>query len=180
MIDDAQSLNSADQAGARDAMQVRFFHPTAARIGVSLVLLASIVSSVVTAAERIPLDVAVDWGLLGHWALDCEGRPSNTNPHYSYVMVGDKLLIRRDVGVLQDENKVISATIADDGGIELVTEYKAFSVVMTTRYIKDNADQFHPLFVRNDKGVYGIQDGKSTKTGLAAPVMTRCVKTNKG
>jgi hypothetical protein len=179
LIDHTQPLNSPDEAGERDAMQVRFFHPTAARIRVSLILLVSMVSSAATAAERIPLDVAVDWGLLGKWALDCDGRPSNANPFYSYVMVGDKLLIRRDTGVLQDENKVISGTIADDGGIELVTEYKAFSVVMTTRYIKDNADQFHPVFVRNDKGVYGIQDGKSTKTGLAAPVMTRCVKTNK-
>jgi hypothetical protein len=95
-------------------------------------------------------------------------------------MVGDSLLVRRDTGALQDENKVISGAITDDGGIELVTEYKAFSVVMTSRYARDNADQFHPVFVRNDKGVYGIQDRKSTKTGLAAPVMTRCVKTNNG
>jgi hypothetical protein len=106
-------------------MQVRFF-PTAARIGCSLALLASMVSSVATAADRIPVDVAADWGLLGHWALDCEGRPSSANPHYSYVMVGDRLLIRRDAGVYQDENKVISSSITDDGGIELVTEYKAF------------------------------------------------------
>jgi hypothetical protein len=46
-------------------MQVRFFRPTAARIGLSLVLLASIVSSGGMAAGRIPVDVAADWGLLG-------------------------------------------------------------------------------------------------------------------
>ena len=161
-------------------MQVRFFRPTVARIGFSLVVLASLVSSAGMAAERIPVDVAADWGLLGHWALDCEGKPSNTNPHYSYVMVGDKLLIRRDVGVLQDENKVLSAVATDDGGIELVTDFKAFSVVTTTRYAKDSADQFHPVFTRDAKGVYTIQDGKSTRTGSSAPVMTRCAKTNNG
>jgi hypothetical protein len=158
-------------------MLVRFF-PTAVRIGAPIVLLASIVSSVLTAAERIPVDVAADWGLLGHWALDCEGRPSNANPHYRYVTVGDKLLIRRDTGVLQDENKVISSTITNDGGIELVTEYKAFSLVMTSRYAKNNADQFHPVSNRDQNGVYTIQDGKSTRTGSAAPVMTRCQKTS--
>lgn len=159
-------------------MQVRFFRPNVARIGFSLVVLASLVSSAGMAAERIPVDVAADWGLLGHWALDCEGKPSNTNPHYSYVMVGDKLLIRRDNGVLQDENKVISGALTDDGGIELVTEYKAFSVVMTSRYAKDNVDQFHPVSNRDQNGVYTIQDGKSTRTGSSAPVMTRCQKTS--
>ena len=158
-------------------MQVRFF-PTAARISCSLALLASMVSSVATAADRIPVDVAADWGLLGHWALDCEGRPSSANPHYSYVMVGDRLLIRRDAGVYQDENKVISSSITDDGGIELVTEYKAFSLVLTSRYARDNADQFHPVSNRDQNGVYTIQDGKSTRTGSSAPVMTRCQKTS--
>src|ERR1700704_886909 len=132
VIDDTRPLNSVDQVGEGDAMQVRFSRPTVARIGFCLVVLASFVSSAGMAAERIPVDVAADWGLLGHWALDCEGKPSNTNPHYSYVMVGDKLLIRRDTGVLQDENKVISGALTDDGDIELVTEYKAFSVVMTS------------------------------------------------
>ena len=177
MIDDAQPLNFADQAGERDAMQVRFFHPTAARIGFFLVLLAGMVSSAGMAAERIPVDVAADWGLLGHWAPDCEGKPSSMNPHYSYVMVGDKLLIRRDSGALQDENKVISSTITDDGGIELVTEYRAFSLVMTSRYAKDNADQFHPVSNKDQNGVYSIQDGKLTKTGSPAAVMKRCSKT---
>jgi hypothetical protein len=168
-----------DQVGEGDAMQVRFSRPTVARIGFCLVVLASFVSSSGMAAERIPVDVAADWGLLGHWALDCEGKPSNTNPHYSYVMVGDKLLIRRDTGVLQDENKVISGALTDDGDIELVTEYKAFSVVMTSRYAKDNVDQFHPVSNRDQNGVYTIQDSKSTRTGSSAPVMTRCPKTNK-
>lgn len=157
-------------------MKVRF-HPTAARIG-SLVLLASMVSSVVTAADRIPVDVAADWGLLGHWAPDCDSKPSSANPHYRYVMVGDKLLIRRDTGALQDENKVISSTITDDDGIELVTEYKAFSLVMTSRYVRDNADQFHPVSNRDQNGVYTIQDGKSTRTGSSSPVMTRCKKSS--
>jgi len=158
-------------------MHVRFFRPTAARICFSLVLLASTVSGVATAAERIPVDVAADWGLLGHWALDCAGKPSNTNPHYRYVMAGDKLLLRRDTWT-RDENKVVAASVTEGGEIELVTEYKELSHVITSRYAKDNADQFHPVSVRDEKGVYGMQDGKSTKTGLAAPVMTRCPKTN--
>jgi hypothetical protein len=158
-------------------MQVRFSRPTVARIGFCLVVLASLVSSAGMAAERIPVDVAADWGLLGPWALNCEDKPSNTNPHYSYVMAGDKLLLRRDTWT-RDENKVIAASITDGGEVELVTEYKALSHVITSRYAKDSADQFHPVSVRDEKGVYGMQDGKSTKTGLAAPVMTRCPKTN--
>ena len=103
VIDDTRPLNS-DQAGERDAMQFRYLCPTAARIGFSLVLLASIVSSAGLAAERLPVDAAALWGLLGSWAVDCDARPSNANPRYSYVMVGDSLLIRRDHGALQDEN----------------------------------------------------------------------------
>ena len=83
-------------------------------------------------------------------------------------------MIRRDTGALQDENKVISGGITDDGGIELVTEYKAFSRVMTSRYARDNPDQFHSVSNRDQNGVYTIQNGKSTRTGAAAPVMTRC------
>ena len=157
-------------------MQVRIFRSTAARVGFSLILLASMISSVAMAAERIPVDVAADWGLLGNWAVDCQTRPSNENPYYRYVMVGDSLLLRRDTWT-RDENKVLAASITDGGDIELVTEFKALSHVITSRYAKDNADQFHPVSVRDEKGVYGMQDGKSTKTGLAAPVMTRCVKT---
>jgi len=159
-------------------MQIRFFRPTAARIGYSLVLLASIVASAGLAAERIPVDVAADWGLLGSWAVDCQGRPSNENPYYRYVMYGDSLLLRRDTWT-RDENKVIAASITDGGDIELVTEYKAFSVVMTSRYAKDNADQFHSVSNRDQNGVYTIQDGKLTRTGSSAPVMTRCLKSNK-
>src|SRR5690349_17136814 len=110
-------------------MKARFFRPIVTRLGISLVVLTGIFSGTGQAAERIPVDVAADWGLLGKWAIDCEARPASTNPFYSYVMVGDKLLIKRDTGVTQDENKVLSAAATDDGGIELVTEYKAFSVV---------------------------------------------------
>ena len=98
VIDDTRPLNSADQAAEGDAMQVRNFRPTAACIGFSLVLLASIVSGAGLAAERIPVDVAADWGLLGMWAIDCQGRPSKENPYYSYVTQGDSLSIRRDMG----------------------------------------------------------------------------------
>ena len=82
--------------------------------------------------------------------------------------------------MLQDENKVIAGAITDDGGLELVTEYKAFSLVMTSRYVKDNADQFHPVSNKDQNGVYSIQDGKLTRTGSPAAVMKRCPKTNKG
>lgn len=161
-------------------MQVRFCRATRRYVGFSGVLLASLVCGAGLTAERLPVDAAALWDLLGRWAVDCQGRPSNANPNYRYVMVGDSLFIRRDVGSLQDENKVISGELTDDGGIELVTEYKAFSVVITTRYAKDNPDQFHPVFTRDQKGVYGIQDGKSTRTGASAPVMTRCSSTSKG
>ena len=158
-------------------MQVRSCRPNRARL--SLVLLASIVPCAGRAAEPLPLDAAVQWDLIGSWAVDCQGRPSNGNPRYSYVRQGASLLIRRDTGALQDENKVISGGLTDDGGIELVTEYKAFSRVMTSRYVKDNPDQFHPVSNRDQNGVYTIQDGKLTRTGAAAPVMTRCPGTDR-
>lgn len=36
-----------------------------------------------------------------------------------------------------------------------------------------------PVSNKDQNGVYTIQDGKSTRTGSSAPVMTRCQKTNK-
>jgi hypothetical protein len=89
------------------------------------------------------------------------------------------LVIRRDIGFLKDDNKVFLAAINRIGEIELVTEYKACSHVMTSRYARDGADRFHAQSNKDEKDVYAIRDGKSTRTGSAVPVMSRCTKADK-
>jgi hypothetical protein len=146
---------------------------------VSFALLTGFVASAAFAQARMPADVAEQWGLIGTWAINCREASDLQNPYYSYLRQGQALLLRRDMGSLKDENEVLSAVITDDDGIELVTDFKSFSHVMTAHYIKDDADQFHPLSNKDEKGVYTIQDGKMVKTGSPSPAMTRCQQADK-
>jgi hypothetical protein len=153
----------------------------AARPGLSLVVvaLAALISDPGSGAELGPADVAEQWGLIGDWAMDCQQPPAKENAHYSFVRQGPALRVRRDLGFLKDENKVLSAGITSDGEIELVTEYKAFSRVMTSRYLRDGTGQFHAVSNKDEKNEYAIKEGKQVKTGSPAPVMSRCPKTDK-
>jgi hypothetical protein len=101
---------------------------------------------------------------------------TNDNAHYSFVREGTALVIRRDIGSLKDDNTMIAASVTAAGEIELVTEYKAFSHVMTSRYARDGADRFRAQSNKDEKNVYAIRDGKSTRTGSTVPAMSRCVK----
>jgi hypothetical protein len=152
--------------------------PAGARVGFSLALLASILSSAGTAAERIAADVAEQWGLVGSWAVDCQRSPGRENPHYSYVRQGATLMVRRDLGDSKDENKVTSAAITDDGGIELVTDFKSISKVITSRYARDNANQFRAMSNKDEKNFYGALDGK-LRSGAPTPIMSRCSKADR-
>jgi hypothetical protein len=147
--------------------------PTGVCIG--LVLQASIVAGAGLAAERIAADVAEQWGLVGSWAVDCQRPPARENPHYSYVRQGVTLLVQREVGDFRDENKVTSAAVTDDGGIELVTDFKALSHVITSRYAKGNANQFRVMSNKDEKNVYSALDGK-LRSGVPTPIMSRCSK----
>jgi hypothetical protein len=153
--------------------------PMKTYFGFSCALLALIVAFPAMAARRAPADVAVQWGLIGTWASDCRQPPARQNAYYSYLLRGKSLLLRRDLGSFKDENKVISAEITHDNGIELVTDF-TLSHVMTARLIKDAADQFHVSSNQDENGVYTIENGKLTGTGSSAPVMTRCLRSGKG
>jgi hypothetical protein len=144
----------------------------------ALVLQASVLAGVGLAAERIAADVAEQWGLLGSWAVDCQRAPARENPHYRYERQGVSLTVQRDVGDFRDENKVTSAVITDDGGIELVTDFKALCHVITSRYAKGNADQFRAMSNKDEKNVYSALDGK-LRSGVPTPVMSRCSKANR-
>jgi hypothetical protein len=144
-----------------------------------LVLQASILAGAGLAAERMAADVAEQWGLVGSWAVECQRPPARDNPYYSYLRHGATLTVQRDVGDFRDENKVTSAAITDDGGIELVTDFKALSHVITSRYAKDNANQFRTMSNKDEKNVYSVLDGK-LRSGVPTPVMSRCSKADRG
>jgi hypothetical protein len=144
-------------------------------IGISLGLLAGIFADAGAAEERVVADVAEQWGLVGNWAVDCQRPAARENPYYSYVRQGVTLTVQRDLGDFRDENKVTSAAITADGGIELVTDFKAQSHVITSRYVKDNANQFRAMSSKDEKNFYGALDGK-LRSGLPTPVMSRCSK----
>jgi hypothetical protein len=91
------------------------------------------------------------------------------------VRQGVILLVQRDVGDFRDENKVTSAAVTDDGGIELVTNFKALSHVITSRYAKGNANQFRTMSNKDEKNVYSALDGK-LRSGVPTPIMSRCSK----
>jgi hypothetical protein len=152
--------------------------PKGTCVGISLVLLLSVVAGTGMAAERMAADVAEQWGLVGSWAVDCQRPPARENPHYRYVRQGGTLMVQRDVGDFRDENKVTSAAITDDGGIELVTDFKALSHVITSRYAKGNANQFRAMSNKDEKNVYSALDGK-LRSGVPTPIMSRCSKADR-
>jgi hypothetical protein len=157
---------------------VRSHLPTGACIGVSPVPLAGIFTGAGMAAKRIAADMAEQWSLVGSWAVDCQRPPARENPHYSYLRQGVTLMVQRDVGDFRDENKVTSAAITDDGGIELVTDFKALSHVITSRYAKHSASQFRAISNKDEKNVYSARDGK-LRSGVPTPVMSRCSKADR-
>ena len=142
--------------------------------GVLCLALFCLICFPAAAADQTQADAASKWGLIGTWAISC-GEPSSPgNPFYSYVRKGNALVLTRKTGKVIDTNDVISAKILNENEIELITDFKKFSKVMTSHFVRIDKDKFSLSFNVDDKGIYTIQDGKLTKDGSPAPIMKRC------
>jgi len=128
-----------------------------------------------TRAETVAGTARV-WGLIGPWSLDCSLPPDHANGTVlSYEIAdGDRLMHRREFGDSRDEAEVLSATVSDDGILNLRVYFP--SVRQTREYgMMHLADgSIRAVYNRNDKNQYSIKDGKFTANGKRTPVQHKC------
>ena len=128
-----------------------------------------------TRAETVA-ETARVWGLIGPWSLDCSLPPDHANGTVlSYEIAdGDRLMHRREFGDSRDEAEVLSATVSDDGILNLRVYFP--SVRQTREYgMMHLADgSIRAVYNRNDKNQYSIKDGKFTANGKRTPVQHKC------
>jgi hypothetical protein len=139
---------------------------------------ALVISLMLTApgfAETIA-ETAKQWGLIGAWSLNCSLPPDHANGTVlSYeIGDGDRLIHRRDFGDSQDEGEVLSATVSDDGVLNLRVYFP--SVKQTREYgMKHLPDgSIRAVYNRDDKNHYSIRDGKFTANGKPTAAQHRC------
>jgi hypothetical protein len=126
-------------------------------------------------AQRLPSEIAEQWGLLGTWAFRCNQPASRSNTHYTYEPEqGGKLIIRNDYGDGANSSEVTSAAPRDDGGIELTFIYKAFSQIGIVHIEKTAEGNIRAISNRDDQGRYTIRDGKLVGSGWPSLPLTRC------
>ncbi len=126
-------------------------------------------------AQRLPLEIAEQWGLLGTWALRCDQPPSRSNTHFTYEPErGGKLIMRNDYGDGANSSEVTEAALTDDGGIEHNLIYKAFSQIRIVHIEKTADGKIRTISNRDDKGKYTMRDGKLVGSGWPSLALTRC------
>ena len=145
---------------------------TVVRIFVALGCFLSL--SDIARAQQQAYEVAEQWGLRGTWALHCDRLPSPENGHVTYAWADGAFVYRRDSGTLQSLGEIISAALADDGGIELTINFKKFAAIHTSHIVKNAEGQVRVIWNRSDKGKYTVKDGKMTGSGWPSLALTYC------
>jgi len=131
---------------------------------------------VLPASAETVAETAKQWGLIGPWSLDCSLPPDHARGAVlSYeIGVGDRLMYRRDFGDSQDEAEVLSATVSNDGVLNLRVYFP--SVKQTREYGVKRLDDgsIRAVYNRNAQNQYSIKDGKFTANGQPTPVQHKC------
>jgi hypothetical protein len=128
-------------------------------------------------AEESIAETLSKWGLIGPWSLDCARPPDHDKGAVlAYEIAGDDVINRRDFGDASDEGKVISATVTNDGLLNLRVY---FALVKQTReygLMMQPDGTMRAIYNRNDKKQYTIKDGKFTTDGKPTPPQHKCEK----
>jgi hypothetical protein len=122
------------------------------------------------------------WGLLGTWATNCRKPASASNVHLSYVIgPGGVVTHERDFGDRRDRNEVLQATVARDGSIELLLQFKDLAQVRSWVIAKARDGRIRTVsnHLVNTQD-YSIRNGKLTAGGKAVPWQSKCGATARG
>lgn len=142
---------------------------------VAIALLCVLGATDVQAQALTVPEAASRWGLLGTWRLDCSQPKSRANPDLSYVVRGGKLFHDRDFTTNADSSAVMSATVKDDGSMEIVVNFTSLSQTRQFSFVKGGDGRIRAVSNRNvGTNEYTIVDGKFTSNGNITPWQTRC------
>ncbi len=137
------------------------------------IAVAALTCSTAAGAADIP-ETLSQWGLLGTWALDCQSQPSRNDVHETWVRRGGEVFLERNGGDFQDSNKVLDASIAPDGLLEMQIEFKGFSQTRVNVITKRPDGRKRAITNHDMRGTYTVRDGKFTGHDRETPWMTRC------
>jgi len=137
-------------------------------------LVSALTVTPVASAETIA-GTATQWGLLGTWRLDC-GTPAGSNdPGQTYVVRDGKLFHERAWGDRHDFSPVLSASVTNNGGLELLVKFESFKQTRQWTMIKGDDGRVRIVSNRNvDTDEYAVRDGKFTVNGSTTPWQTHC------
>jgi hypothetical protein len=121
-------------------------------------------------------DTVTHWGLIGAWSLDCalpKDRGKGTLLIYETTADGGVIHIR-DFGDATEENKVLSASVAKDGMLNLRLFFPAMKQTHELGFVKLNDGEVRAMYNRDEKNHYSIRNGKFTFDGRPAPIQHKC------
>ncbi|WP_441239219.1 hypothetical protein [Bradyrhizobium sp. 930_D9_N1_4] len=129
----------------------------------------------VAGAETLVATVE-QWGLLGSWAIDCTARPDrDKGALLTYEIRKDgRVMYRRNFGDARDENEVVSATVSDDGLINVMVYFPSLQQTREFGLLISKQGSLRAIYNRSERGVYTIKDGKYVATGALTPAQQRC------
>jgi hypothetical protein len=143
------------------------FRPLAALVVLVALALPASAESISTIVER--------WGLIGDWSADC-ARPADRGAgiKIAFVIDGGGVVERRDFGEGQDEIDVLSATVANDGVLQIRVFLRSSKKHRYLGLARGSDGALRTVYNRDESGQYTVKEGKFVANGNPAPPLHRC------
>jgi hypothetical protein len=118
------------------------------------------------------------WGLIGPWSRDCPLPPDHDKGAVlTYAIAPDgNVVLRRDFGDSEDESKVISAKVSNDGMLNLRVYFAPLRQTREYGLMMQPNGTMRAIYNRNEKNQYTIKNGKFTADGKPTPPQHKCEK----
>jgi len=141
----------------------------------TLAMLFSLTLTLNAAAQTVA-ETARQWGLIGHWSLDCSLAPDrDKGAVLAYEMApDDRVVHRRSFGDTTDESEVVSAEVSQDGMLNLRVFFPKLKQTREYGLVLQPDGTMRAIYNRNQKHEYTIKDGKFTANGNPTPSQHRC------
>jgi hypothetical protein len=141
----------------------------------ALAIVFSLWFSLGVSAETVA-ETARKWGLIGSWARDCSvpaDRDKATVLAYE-VEPGGRVVHRRYLGDIIDDNEVLSAEVSGNGMLRLRVSFPRLKETREYGMLKLSDGTIRAIYNRNSKGEYTIRDGKFTANGNLTRPQHKC------
>jgi hypothetical protein len=141
----------------------------------ALAIVFSLSLSLGASAETVAETVR-KWGLIGSWARDCSvpaDMDKGTVLAYE-IEPGGRVVHRRYVGDIIDDNEVLSAEVSSNGILRLRVSFPRLKETREYGMLKLPDGTIRAMYNRNSKSEYTIRDGKFTANGNPTPPQHRC------